>query len=231
MLAIKKPDCTFDNLLGAQTLEGDIPKPCGRAWEASTQGHGIPGVILTLTTCACNQEGSLIWTALGFPGGSDSKESTCNAGDLGSIPRLVRSPGGRYGNPLQYSCLENPQGQKSLAGYSPRGRKELDTTERLSTAQHCWNRDWPEVAISLALKKTWEEKTDVFKLEAEDWPARFSGDGNLWGNMEICGSIFDCCTDWEAPLAFNGWNQRQSAPYQVWDLAHMTKIFPISLPK
>ena len=47
---------------------------------------------------------------LGFPGGSDSKESTCNAGDLGSIPGLGRSPGGGHGNPLQYSCLENPHG-------------------------------------------------------------------------------------------------------------------------
>ena len=43
----------------------------------------------------------------GFLGGSDSKESTCNAGDLGSIPGLGRSHGGEHGNPLQYSCLEN----------------------------------------------------------------------------------------------------------------------------
>ena len=42
-----------------------------------------------------------------FPGGSDSKESACNAGDLGSIRGLGRSPGGGRGNPLQYSCLEN----------------------------------------------------------------------------------------------------------------------------
>ena len=54
-----------------------------------------------------------------FPGGSDNKESTCNAGDLGSIPGLGRSPGGGHGNPFQYSCLENPHGQKNLAGYSP----------------------------------------------------------------------------------------------------------------
>ena len=66
---------------------------------------------------------------LGFPGGSDSKESACNAGDLGSIPELGRSPGGRHGNPLKYSCLENPHGQRSLAGYSPCGQKESDTTE------------------------------------------------------------------------------------------------------
>ena len=44
----------------------------------------------------------------GFPGDSDGKESACNAGDLGSIPRLGRFPGGGHGNPLQYSCLENP---------------------------------------------------------------------------------------------------------------------------
>ena len=43
-----------------------------------------------------------------FPGGSDGKESTSNVGDLGSIPRLGRFPGGGHGNPLQYSCLENP---------------------------------------------------------------------------------------------------------------------------
>ena len=45
---------------------------------------------------------------LGFPGGSDDKESACNAGDLGSIPGLKGYPGRGHGNPLQYSCLENP---------------------------------------------------------------------------------------------------------------------------
>ena len=44
---------------------------------------------------------------MGFPGGSDSKESACNAGDPGSIPASGRAPGGGLGNPLQYSCLEN----------------------------------------------------------------------------------------------------------------------------
>ena len=69
----------------------------------------------------------------GFPGGSDGKESTCNAGDLGSIPGLGRFPGGGHGNPLQYSCLENPHEQRSLVGYSPWGPKDLDTTEQVST--------------------------------------------------------------------------------------------------
>ena len=51
---------------------------------------------------------------MGFHGGSDSEESTCNMGDLGSIPELGRSPGGGQGNPIPYSYLMNPIGQRSL---------------------------------------------------------------------------------------------------------------------
>ena len=64
-----------------------------------------------------------LFTHQGFPDGSDSKESPCNGGDLGSIPGLGRSPGGGHGNPLQYSCLEHPHGQRSLVGYSPWGHR------------------------------------------------------------------------------------------------------------
>ena len=52
--------------------------------------------------------------------------------DFGSVPELGRSPGGGHGNQSSYSSLENPHGQRSLAGCSPWGRKELDVTE-LST--------------------------------------------------------------------------------------------------
>ena len=62
---------------------------------------------------------------MGFPGGSDGKEYACNTGDL----VLVTGLGEGHGNPLQCACLENPHGQRGLAGYSPRGRKESDTTE------------------------------------------------------------------------------------------------------
>ena len=58
--------------------------------------------------------------------------TSCHIEDQSLIPGLGRSPGGGHGNPLQYSCLENPHGQRSLAGYSPQGRKESDTTERLN---------------------------------------------------------------------------------------------------
>ena len=71
----------------------------------------------------------------GFPGGSVVKNLPANAGDLGdmgSIPGLGRSPGGGHGDPLQYSCLEIPHGQRSLVGYSPWGHKESDMTEQLS---------------------------------------------------------------------------------------------------
>ena len=64
--------------------------------------------------------------------GSDGKESVCNAGDLGSIPRLARSPGEGNGYPFQYSCLQNPRDKRSLGGYSPGGCKESDKTEGLS---------------------------------------------------------------------------------------------------
>ena len=60
-----------------------------------------------------------IWVFSSFAGGSDGKESACNAGDLGLIPGLGRSPGEQHCNPLQYSCLENPHGQRRLVGCSP----------------------------------------------------------------------------------------------------------------
>ena len=63
------------------------------------------------------------------PGASNSKESAFSEGDLGLILGLGKSAGGRYGHPLQYSCLENPHGKRSLVGYSPRGLKESDMTE------------------------------------------------------------------------------------------------------
>ena len=60
------------------------------------------------------------------------KASACNAGDLGSIPGSGRSPGEGNGNPLQYSCLENPMDRgEELGGLQSVGRKESDMTGRL----------------------------------------------------------------------------------------------------
>ena len=66
-----------------------------------------------------------------FPGSSDGKDSACNVGELGLIPGLGRSPVEGNGNPLQYSCLENPMDRGAWqATYSPWGRKESDTPEQ-----------------------------------------------------------------------------------------------------
>ena len=73
---------------------------------------------------------------IGLPRWLSGKESVANAGHSGdshSIPGSGRSSGEGNGNPLQYPCLENPHGQRSLVGYSPWGHKELDMTEHACT--------------------------------------------------------------------------------------------------
>ena len=68
-------------------------------------------------------------TLLGFPGGSEVKASACNTGEMGSIPGLGKSPGEGNGNPLQYSCLENPMDggawQATVHGVA-KSRKQLN---------------------------------------------------------------------------------------------------------
>ena len=87
---------------------------------ASLSGGCCPGQLLSVS----------LFCALIYPGGSESKESACNVGDPGSIPGLGRCPGEGDGNPLKY-------GQRSLAGYRPRGRRESDTTEWLTFSLLC----------------------------------------------------------------------------------------------
>ena len=90
---------------------------------------------------------------------SASKESTCNAGNPSSIPGSGRSPGWGHGNPLQHSCLENPHGQRSRAGYSSYGCKGSDTTEWLSIAHNCIQLYTTHVvlSVSIILQQKWKE--------------------------------------------------------------------------
>ena len=96
----------------------------------------------------CKGPGFNLWSGnyiphavLGFPGSSVSKESACNAGDLGSIPGSERSPGEGNGNPFQYSCLENPMGrgawQATVHGVTKLGHDLL--TKALPQHKEGWN--------------------------------------------------------------------------------------------
>ena len=80
--------------------------------------------------------------SVGFPGGSEVKASASNAGDLGSIPGLGRSPGEGNGNPLQCSCLENPRDGGAWWA-TVHGVAESDTTELLRfTLAAVWRTHW-----------------------------------------------------------------------------------------
>ena len=82
-------------------------------------------------------EGSGLW--MGLPGGSDGKESICNAGDTGWAPGLGRFPWRRKWQPTPVFLPMNPHGQRSLVGYSPKGHKELDMIEQCGTHAHTEN--------------------------------------------------------------------------------------------
>ena len=94
--------------------------------DGSPPGSPVPGILQarTLEWVAIAFSESLMADPqpMGFPGGSSGKNPPVNAGglrDVGSIPGLGRVPGGEHGNPLQYSCLENPYTQRSLVGCGP----------------------------------------------------------------------------------------------------------------
>ena len=114
-------------------------------------------------------------------------------GDLGLIPGLGRSPGGGHGNPLQHSYLENPHGQRSLVGYSSWGRKELDTTEWLSTAQRCQTYFcFSTICFSLPLSKVILTMTEPVTAWLQ---SRFSATGSLWlwpkqAHFDSCSSLW-----------------------------------------
>ena len=78
--------------------------------------------------------------------------------DAGLIPGLGRSPGRGHGNPLQYSCLENPHGQGSLTGCSPCGSKESDMTE---VTKHTLTHDNGKLKIVNALKSRIQNKPGI----------------------------------------------------------------------
>ena len=123
------------------------------------------------------------------------KNLPANAGDLrgvDSIPGWRRSPGEGHGNPLKYSCLENPHWQRSLAGYSPWGSKELDTTEWLNTAQHRpFLQSLIEFVTILLLFQV------MVSSQTRDWtctPCIGRWSLNHWTTSEVpCHYLLNCC--------------------------------------
>ena len=92
--------------------------------------------------------------SVGFPGGSAGKESTHNAGDLGSIPGLGRSPGEGNGNPLQCSCLENPRDEGAWWAAIYGVAQSWTRLKRLSSSSSSNNRRelWGEKILSYTNK-------------------------------------------------------------------------------
>ena len=105
---------------------------CGADVECCDQ-HSLPQYVLIMMPLLCSCSYSLqvffscVHFSLGFPGGAVVKYPPANVGEEGWIPGWGRFSGGGNDNPLQYSCLENSM-PRNLAGYSPRGCKELDMT-------------------------------------------------------------------------------------------------------
>ena len=92
--------------------------PCGSAGKEYAYNTGDLGLIPRLGRFSWRRERLPTPVFWGFPGVSVGKESACNMGDLGLIPRLGRYPGEGHWSPFQYSCLENPHGQRSLTSSS-----------------------------------------------------------------------------------------------------------------
>ena len=111
---------------------------CANSW--SWWWTGRPGLLQFMGSQRVRHDWviELNWTEPQTTG----KESVCNLGDPTSIPGSRRSPGERHGNPLQYTSLENPYGQRSLAGYSPWNHKEFDMTEWLKWTELIGQYHW-----------------------------------------------------------------------------------------
>ena len=130
---------------------------------------------------------------------SSSKVTVYNSGDvrdIGLIPVFGRSPEGGHGNPLQYSCLENPYEQKSLEGYSPCGCKESEMTEWLSTAHimlstNLWKLNFRLVDAAAAATKSLQSCPTLWphRWQPTRLPRPWDSPGkniDLWATRETC---------------------------------------------
>ena len=129
---LEKGMTTYSSILAWRIPQTKKPEPGGLSPGGHKESHTTEWITFS----------TLLWTNnafKGFPDGAVVKNLPANAGDAGSIPGSGRSPGKGDGNPLQYSCLENPMDRGTLSSYSLKGHKESDMTEQLSLVvkTHC----------------------------------------------------------------------------------------------
>ena len=129
LLAFWGSQLTWEDLVSQTSFHSsEFLWPCGQ--------RNLSWLVLLTTEPNSHLFISILYTvSSGFPGGSDGEESTCNAGDWGSVPGSGWSPGEVHGNPLQYSCLENPMDRGAWRA-TLHSASNVDTTEWLSTAHH-----------------------------------------------------------------------------------------------
>ena len=125
---LKTPSSSLLITASEPQLTEPIEKPKNKNKQTRKTDENVSGTLHVSSHIRCSIfifsiNLNLVECILGFPGSSDGKEFACSVGDLALILGLGRSPGGGHGNPLQYSCLENPHGQRSQAGYSPCGHR------------------------------------------------------------------------------------------------------------
>ena len=165
-------------------------------------------------------------SCMGFPGGSDSKESTCNSRDPDSncnsrdpdsITGLVRSPGKGNDNPFQYSCLENPHGQRSLVGYSPWDCKESDTTEQLTLLHyHSWTHQKQVFKMS-----PWNFLQGSASTDREEREKRKTAERN---KFDLFSSIQSSCRVW---LFATPWTVAHPASLSITNSQSLPKLMSI----
>ena len=152
--------------------------------------HSAPALSTVVATVTHAQSGLTLWlvwecVSVGFPDGSDGKESTYNAGYLDSISGSGRSPGEGNGNPLQYSWL---------AGHSIWGHKESDTTERLTLHASVWQK------LNFKLYLGWDDPLKKGKATHSSILAwRIPRMYNPWGRKESDATeqlLLSTCISW-----------------------------------
>ena len=159
-------------------------------------------------------------------GGSAGKECACNAGDPGSTLGLGRFPGLGDGNSLRYSCLENPCGQRSLVGYSPRGQQRVGhnretkhstvllVTRRKHVTKTC---PWAGTRIRLI---NWPAPENIYlKPCSASFPRAQSASflSSSLNSFQRALKVSSCRSNWFNNLSRGGW-QVPICSWQEWTL-------------